>query len=87
MLRHDGSVKHRHAENVVMVQHGNVIKFQSDLFDTNIGTLSLSAWTVPSATFVSDPAVDGALAYGFLKKGFVYYDFDDRKMCIGHSKG
>lgn len=45
--------------------------------------LSLSVWTVPIVMFVSDPAVDGALAYGLLKKGFVYYDFIDRKMCIG----
>lgn len=87
ILRQDASAKHRQAGDVVMVQHGKVIKFQSERFDANIGTLSLSAWTVPSVMFVSDPAVDGALAYGFLKRGFVYYDFVNRRMCIGRSNG
>lgn len=83
ILRRSSKVTPLKTRNIIMAQNGKLTKFRLEQFDTNIGKLPVTASTMPDAMFVSDPAVDGVLTYGFLKKGFVYYDFVDRRMCIG----
>lgn len=87
VLQHGHSVKLYDAGKITMTQHGKMVKFPSEQFHIKFGILSLSVSTVPDAMFmITDPDVGGALTYGFLKKGFVYYDFVDRTMCIGRSR-
>jgi hypothetical protein len=85
VLRHHGNVKHTQTVEIVLAQHVKLVKFKSTEFGASLATLPLSVFTMPNAMFMPDPDVEGALTYGFLKHGFVYYDFVKRRMCIGRS--
>lgn len=79
----DVAGRRRRVGEIVIMQHGKLKKFNADRYDITIAGLPISAWSAPGLAFVTDPAIDGVLAYGFLERGFVSYDFVHRRMCIG----
>lgn len=88
-LRQSALITDQRSRQMIFKTHGRTMTFPAESFDADVKALHfrMSVVEVPAtALFLTDLAVDGVLTRSFLEKGFVDYDFINRKMCIGRNQ-